>query len=148
MALTLPLLLLIMGGVIDLGMLYWQQEVLTNACREGVRAGAQAVTDAYGNGRAAKTVTQVRTIVQDYLRKFKIKDAAGADITLTTANCLCTWDLSDPNLPTITVELRNIPRKMLILPNVQTFFDGGTITDVVYLGSRTTLRAEWTTPPS
>ena len=38
MAIVLPLLLLTLGGIIDLGRAFFTQVVLTNAAREGVRA--------------------------------------------------------------------------------------------------------------
>lgn len=150
MAIALPLILLIMAGVVDMGLLLWEQEVLTNACREGARAGARAGA----NGKpeiktgVATTSTKIRTLVQDYLRKMNVKDPSGSLITLTTSNCICSWDTtSDPNLFTISVELRNIPRKMMLLPNFMGLFDG-TMDEFLYLNSKTTMAAEWVTPPS
>ena len=33
MAIALPLMLLVIAGVVDLGFLFWEKEVLTNAAR-------------------------------------------------------------------------------------------------------------------
>ncbi len=43
LALAMPLLLLIIAGVVDLGLLFWEKHVLTNATREGARAAIKAV---------------------------------------------------------------------------------------------------------
>jgi hypothetical protein len=43
-ALVLPLLLVLLFGIIEFGLLFYNKQVLTNACREGARAGiAQSV---------------------------------------------------------------------------------------------------------
>jgi Flp pilus assembly protein TadG len=39
MALILPLLILLVGGIVDLGRLFWVEVQITNAAREGARAG-------------------------------------------------------------------------------------------------------------
>jgi len=39
LALVLPLLLLILVGIVELGLLFYNQQVLTNASREGARSG-------------------------------------------------------------------------------------------------------------
>ena len=66
-ALVLPLLLLLIAGVVDFGMMFQSFEVVTNAAREGARVGVlpgydvpdvQARVDAY---LAASGLTGVRT---------------------------------------------------------------------------------------
>ena len=153
MAIALPLLLLMVGGVVDLGLMLWQKDVMTNACREGARAGARAGIDGKAEMKTgeATTVTKIRALVQDYLRKMNVRDTSGNLITLTSTNCLCYWDTtSNPTMPTISVELRNIPRKMMLLANVMPFFSGGTVDNIVFLGAKTTMAAEWdpTKPPT
>jgi Flp pilus assembly protein TadG len=39
LAMVLPLLLLILMGIVELGLLFYNQQVLTNASREGARTG-------------------------------------------------------------------------------------------------------------
>jgi Flp pilus assembly protein TadG len=41
-ALVLPLLILLLVGIIEFGLILYNQQVLTNACREGTRAGIVA----------------------------------------------------------------------------------------------------------
>lgn len=63
MALVLPLLLLLVGGVVDFGRAYFTQITLTSASREGVRAaqtGASATTVA-ARTQAAAVGVQVTT---------------------------------------------------------------------------------------
>ncbi len=45
MALILPILLLVVAGIIDLGTLYWEKQILTNATGEGARMAARAGAD-------------------------------------------------------------------------------------------------------
>jgi Flp pilus assembly protein TadG len=139
MAIALPLLLLIVAGIIDLGLLFWEKEVMTNAAREGARAAARATVD----GTAEKTQTQVRTLVQNYLRNYNIKDESGALITLTSSNCLYTRDTTDPSNPTLSIELRNIPVEMMMLPSLQNLFPGTPVSNVIYLNSKITMASEW-----
>ena len=144
LAIVTPLLLLILAGIIDLGMLFWEREVMTNAAREGARAASRAKLA----GAADKTVAQVRTIVQTYLRSNNVKNTSGGDITLTTTNCTYTWDLTKTPI-ILTVRLIDIPVKMMMLPNIQTLFPGsGGVSNEVKLNATITMGAEWVTPPS
>jgi TadE-like protein len=55
LALTLPLLLLVLCGVLDFGFMFQRYEVVTNAAREAARVGvlpAYTPTDAVNRGRA------------------------------------------------------------------------------------------------
>jgi Flp pilus assembly protein TadG len=142
MAIVTPLLLFMMAGIVDLGLLYWEQEVLTNAAREGARAGARAKLA----GAADKKVSEVRTIVENYLQANKIKNSSGGLITLSGSNCTYTYDTST-SPATLTVRLIDIPVKMMMLPNIQTLFDGTGVSSDVKLNARITMAAEWVTPP-
>jgi len=146
MALIIPLFLLMVAGIVDLGMLFWEQELMTNAAREGARAGARAITDVTGMARAEKTTAQVRTIVQNYLQNNNVRTPAGALITLNTSNCTYTWDTSIP--ATINVQLINIPAKMMLLPNISMLIGGGGFSSEMNLNARITMAAEWVVPPA
>src|ERR671932_178674 len=54
LALTLPILMLILTGVLDLGRAYYAYITVTNAAREGARWGADYQTDNAGILAAAK----------------------------------------------------------------------------------------------
>ena len=73
-ALTFPLLLLVVMGIIDFGFLFQRYEVLTNAAREGARIAVLP------NYQGATLDDNVRTRVQQYL------DAAGLDSSDATVS--------------------------------------------------------------
>jgi Flp pilus assembly protein TadG len=83
-ALTFPLLLLVVMGIIDFGLLFQRYEVLTNAAREGARV---AVLTGYTNA-------DVQTRVNQYLQATSLSSATvtttvGAPQNLTVgARCI------------------------------------------------------------
>ena len=54
-AIVLPLLLILVFGVIEFGVMFYNKAVITNASREGARAGITGLTN-----------SQIETIVKDY----------------------------------------------------------------------------------
>jgi Flp pilus assembly protein TadG len=149
LGLALPLLLLMLGGTLDLGMLFWEKQVLTNATREGARAAAKAV-DHGGVVVADKTQSQVRQVVQGYLDRYHLKDLNGQRLILTGSMCTYTWSPSSSGM-LVTVALNQIPYRMMLLPNVRSWF--GTPRQPgdshFYLNAVSTMAAEWpaTSPP-
>ncbi len=151
MALVLPLLLVVIAGIIDVAMLLWEKQVLTNATREGARAAAMARTD--GTGRAERTQAQVKDIVAGYLNNFHLKGTNNAPLvtlnsgryTLNEGTCNYTWDSGTPRQ--LTVELVNVPLQMMLLPNIQKFFGRSAWANPLKVSGRTTMAAEWITPP-
>jgi Flp pilus assembly protein TadG len=73
MALVLPLLMLIIMGIIDFGFLFREMSVVTNAAREGARAGVLPDYSADAN---------VSNRVQQYL------NASGISVTCPSADCV------------------------------------------------------------
>jgi Flp pilus assembly protein TadG len=148
LALILPLLLFITAGALDLGMLFWEKHVLTNATREGARAAVKALDDST-NVVAEKTQAQVRQVVQNYLNRLRIKDLSGEDLVLDGNTFSYTWDTSGSGT-LVTVALAQIPYRMMLLPNFRTFFGYNRQPgdEAFYLQARTIMAAEWTTPPS
>jgi len=143
MAIALPFLLLVVAGIVDLGMLYWEKQIITHATREGARAAAKAGA----SGAADQTVSQVRQLVQDYLTKFNLKDANGNPLVLASGtNFFYQWDASS-NPPKLWVELKNIPLKPMLLPAIIPYYGSGW-GGVINLDAKTTMAAEWSTPPS
>jgi Flp pilus assembly protein TadG len=72
-ALVLPMLLLLGLGIFDFGMLFQRYEVVTNAAREGARAGAVGLTEA-----------QIASIVQTYLTAGGLTATPTIQVTETT----------------------------------------------------------------
>jgi Flp pilus assembly protein TadG len=140
LALVLPLFLLLLGGVIDFGMLFWEKQVLTNATREGARAATLADGQGY---RLRSNTFILQSVVQPYLDNFNLKDASGSKIVLVDGtNFICTEDRTQTPFKT-TVELKDIPVGLMLLPNVQSLF-GASGPESIMLGAKTTMAAEWT----
>jgi Flp pilus assembly protein TadG len=60
MALLLPILLVFLAGIVEFGLAYWEQQILTTAAREGARAGAKKVNGSYLSN------SNIRTLVRNY----------------------------------------------------------------------------------
>ena len=83
-ALTFPLLLLVVMGIVDFGLLFQQYEVLTNAAREGARV---SVLPGYGSA-------DIHTRVNQYLQGTSLTPASvtttvGAAQTVSIGAGLC-----------------------------------------------------------
>jgi Flp pilus assembly protein TadG len=118
-ALVLPILILILFGIIEFGFALYNKEVITNASREGARAGIV---------QAPKlTETDVETVAKDYLASAGW-DKTKADISVTGAGG------SFPNSLTVTV---NYPYSFSVLPNFLTGFSKD-----ITLGATTVMRHE------
>ena len=72
-ALLLPVLLTILFGTIEFGMIMYSRELITNASREGARAGIIQVSPKLTSG-------QITTIATNYLTGTGINPA---DVTIT-----------------------------------------------------------------
>ncbi len=62
MAIVLPLLLLILGGTIDLGRLVYAEIIVANAAREGVRLAALGYPDAAVSTRVAAAAPNIGAV--------------------------------------------------------------------------------------
>ncbi len=73
-AIILPCLLLIVFGVIEFGLLVYNQQILTNACREGARAGVeQAAPPGVTNQDPNRyTPAQIQGVVNDYCKAYLV----------------------------------------------------------------------------
>jgi Flp pilus assembly protein TadG len=87
-ALLLPVLLLILFGIIEFGMMMYGREVVTNAAREGARAGIV-------QGPPKRTASEITTIADNYLTGTGINPA---DVTFTATGA----GLLNPNTLTVT----------------------------------------------
>jgi Flp pilus assembly protein TadG len=91
-ALVLPVLILLVFGIIEFGLLLYDQQVITNASREGVRYGIKYRNKAYYSS------AQVQTRVNSYIfpsyptttpsRLIRLGSSPGTpNITLNTPTC-------------------------------------------------------------
>ncbi len=79
MAIVLPLLLMLVFGIVEFGVMFYDRQVITNASREGARAGiVQALT--------RPTPGDITTIVQTYCagRLFNLGGTPNLTISVTT----------------------------------------------------------------
>ncbi|HSF68296.1 MAG TPA: TadE/TadG family type IV pilus assembly protein [Nitrospiraceae bacterium] len=86
-ALLLPVLLTILFGIIEFGMIMYGREVVTNATREGARAGIV-------QGPPKRTVSEITAIASNYLTATGINPA---DVTFTVTGA----GLVSPNTLTV-----------------------------------------------
>ena len=80
LAIVLPLLFLIVGGIIEFGVLFYNKQVITNASREGARAGIVNIKDITG----VKLPVDIDAIVKNYCSD-KLLSFGGTKIPVTTA---------------------------------------------------------------
>jgi Flp pilus assembly protein TadG len=148
MALAMPVFLLLVAGVFDLGMLFWEKHVLTNAAREGARAAAKAV-DTGTSLNADMTQAEVRSVVQNYLNQFALKNLDGSNLVLNTSTFQYNWTTT-PSGTVLTINLNQIPCQLLLLPSAKALV-GVARTEgdnVIYLDAQTSMAAEWSAAPS
>jgi Flp pilus assembly protein TadG len=148
LALAMPVFLFLVAGALDLGMLFWEKHVITNAAREGARAAAKA-TDIGTAVKAKLTQSAVKTVVQTYLTQHAVKNLTGGALTLDSTMFTYTWTTTASGT-VLSVSLNQIPYKMQLIPNIKTMFGGTRTTgdDAFYLNAQTSMAAEWTTAPS
>ena len=87
-ALLLPVLLTILFGIIEFGMIMYSREVVTNAAREGARAGIT-------QGPPKRTTGEIIAIADNYLANTGINPA---NVTFTVVGA----GLINPNTLTVT----------------------------------------------
>lgn len=91
-ALLLPVFLLILFGIIEFGMMMYGREIVTNAAREGARAGIV-------QGPPKRTSGDITNIANTYLTGTGINQA---NVTFTPTGV----GLSSPNMLTVTAQYR------------------------------------------
>jgi Flp pilus assembly protein TadG len=126
-ALVLPLLLLLVFGGIEFGLVMFNKQIITNASREAARAGivSGGPSDAVLEG-----------IAESYSQEFLVTfdpDSEGADVTVSHPA-----GTGYPNQLTVTVSYRY---EFLLLPNLRNLF-GGDAEAALDLVASTTMRYE------
>ena len=92
MALVLPLLLLVLGGMIDFGRALFTQNVATNAAREGVRMRALGYTTAQADTRMTQSMVGINA--PSYTAAYTLVQGGTPGTTTTDGAC--------PTAPLIT----------------------------------------------
>ncbi len=130
-ALVLPVLMLILFGIIEFGFIIFDKAVITNASREGARAGIVYRVNASNTPIAVPTST-IQGIVDNYCASYLV--SLGSSGTATTSTNV-TGDCSTPgNSLTVSV---TYPYTFLVLPNFANTLTGG-----ITLSGVTVMRCE------
>jgi len=125
-ALLLPLLLALIFGGIEYGLVMFNQQVITNASREAARAGIVV------NGPSDDAIREIAlAYCADYLVTFKDPDP-GPDVFVTPGPLIFPQEL------TVTVDY---DYEFLLLPNFSQLFGGGASSGISLQG-RTIMRHE------
>jgi len=125
-ALVLPLLMLILWGIIEFGLLLYNKQVITNASREGARAGIVAQNPRVTSGAIAGVVT---SYCGSYLVTF---GGTGLSVTSSAAGT----SFGQPLTVTVTY-----PYQFLVFQNIANTFFGGSF-GTINLTAVTVMRYE------
>jgi len=121
-AFVLPILLLLLFGIIEFSIMLYDKAVLTNASREGARAGIVAQTPRLTSG-------DITTIVNNYCSSYLITFTPNAPVTTVNGA-----GGAFPNPLTVTV---TYDYGFLVLPNF-----AKSITGPIHLSATTVMRME------
>lgn len=136
-AIIAPLLFVILFGIIEFGVLLFDKAMLTNASREGARAGIVYDFDSTAGTNHpdnATIIAAVQQYCQDYLISFDNAAAVNVAITRTGSPSL------DSAGDQLTVNV-TYPYRFLVFSNVLALLGGG-IGDSLNLQAETVMRME------
>ncbi len=141
-AIILPLLVIIIFGIIEFGFILYDKALVTNASREGARAGIVARYTIVGASSVYSPMTEtgIQGIVRDYLGGTGNFLTSLGDATAPQETTTATWNPSFPTMTgsgaylTVTV---TYPYTFLVLPNFVT-----ALTGQISIGATTTMRME------
>jgi Flp pilus assembly protein TadG len=126
-AIVLPLLLMLVFGMIEFSIMFYDKAVITNASREGARAGiVYSYPSRITEGEIEATVGNY---VSDKLITFGATTPSAEDMTTVTGQCTNAGDV-------VTVAV-TYPYEFLVLPNFIT-----TLTGSIDLSAVTVMRCE------
>ncbi|MFO0752429.1 MAG: TadE/TadG family type IV pilus assembly protein [Thermodesulfovibrionales bacterium] len=127
-ALVLPLLVLLAFGIVEFGLVLYNKAVITNASREGARAGVVFKVPAV-------TVDDIETVVTAYCGDHLVSLGATANPTSAVVG---SCDAAGSAL-TVTV---TYPHTFLVIPDIATSFFSGDIPGALTLQGVTVMRCE------
>lgn len=126
-ALVLPLLLLVVLGILDFGMLFWRFESVTNAAREGARV---AVLGGYDQ-------TDIENRVKQYLEDAGLDENAANIVVVDPAGV----DVGGGTCITMTGVTVSYPHEYMLVGGIISFFGGNSLT-ATSLNARSMMRSE------
>ena len=134
-ALLLPLLVLLLAGSIEYGLVMFNKQVITNASREAARAGI--VQEADGSRMAAGAV---QTVASNFCQGLLV--TFGDDpMTALTVDPPALLDAGQNRGNRLMITVR-YQYEFLFLPNLQALFSSSTVPGDLELVAQTTMRYE------
>jgi Flp pilus assembly protein TadG len=144
-AIVLPCLLLIVFGVIEFGLLVYNKQILTNACREGARAGVQQASPpgVINQDPNRYTPAQIHAVVNDYCKAYLVTFSNDVptfpSITGSyVSSCPGGYQPSPPKLRVIV----QYQYHFLVLPDIVTKLFGGSLNNTIPLTADTSMTCE------
>jgi Flp pilus assembly protein TadG len=131
LAIALPILMLIIGGVVDFAIMFQRYEVVTNAAREGARV---AVLPDF-------TTADIQSRVTSYLAASGLTDAAPAPSVAYTSEVTP----GGPSIDVVKVTVQ-YPHQFLLLTPLSALVGGGPHADIM-LKAVSTMRLEIAAAP-
>ncbi len=128
-AIILPILVVLLFGIIEFGVLLYDKAVITNASRVGARAGTVFRSDPVSGDYAPLSNGEITNIVTSYLSNHLITFGSSSPPTITAISCQDSGDL----LP-VTVQYHY---DFLVLPNFIASLAGG-----INIGAEAVMRCE------
>jgi hypothetical protein len=153
-AFVLPLLLIFVFGIIEFSILFYNKAMMTNASREGARAGIVFVTDPDPDNGVYWTWGDVKDVVNkkvaDYCKNYLITFGAGGNDPniaikerLDDGTFIDLTDTEEPEAGDSLAIILSYHYDFLIFPTVlSVFFGGSTLVDGVPLSANTVMRME------
>ena len=143
LAITLPILLIVLFGIFEFGLIMYDKAVITNASREGARAGIVFRADASSGNYDPYKVPEIQAVVNTYLDNGKrlippLVPPAVPNVEVScdgVVNNVCTEDPPEPR-PELKVTVA-YDYNFFILPNFITSLFGP-----VHLVGETIMRCE------
>lgn len=135
-AVVLPMLLLLIFGMIEFGLLIYNKAMITNASREAARAGVVYATDPSNGSLARLSQTDLEQIVESYCAQFLVTfgPSQGPQTTVQTNNGSTPQSMASGDQLTVRVTYHY---DFLLLPAFISSLVGGSTLEAI-----TTMRAE------
>ncbi|UCF95255.1 MAG: pilus assembly protein [Desulfobacterales bacterium] len=138
LTILLPLLLILIFGIIEFSIILYDKQMITNASREGARAGIVY------NEPADIPETTIQQIVENYCADHLISFSAG--VTQPVLDPPPAW-IDDPDAGRVLRVTVRYQYNFLVFPDVFTLF-AGVVSDGLTLVAETTMRMERQEPIS
>ena len=139
-AIILPLLFVLMFGIIEFSLLMYNKAMITNASREGARAGIVFKWDAANDVYVPPTDADIAQVVDSYLDSNLISFSPATeqvDVTYEDTNSSSALDSGDYRIVEVSY-----PYTFLLVPSLRKLLVPGPKSGSINLVARTTMRME------